>query len=307
MVDGKCIFLCSGSEAVEYGVRVAQALSKQPLMLTMHDSYFGAYGSAHRREASAWFSFDWSACSHCDQADDCSKGCEHWETIPFDQIGGFLFEPGSSSGLVRFPPDKLISAIVGKIKSRDGLLLVNEVTTGMGRTGEWFGYQHYGLAPDIVAMGKGLGNGYPVSATVLAAPVAERLEEHPVPYAQSHMNDPLGAVVARTVIGVIRKEGLIQRGRAMAARLAEGMEAIRARSDCIQALRWRGPMMAVDVCDDEHANRTTRTHRALIQSGYIIAQRPGLNVLRLDPALTIDEADVAGFLETLGAILTEEG
>ena len=74
MEGGQCIFLCSGSEAVEYGVRVAQAISDRPLLMTMHDSYFGAYGSAHRREASVWFSFDWRACAHCDRyIDDCDE------------------------------------------------------------------------------------------------------------------------------------------------------------------------------------------------------------------------------------------
>lgn len=304
MAHGKCIFLCSGSEAVEYGVRVAQTLSDRPLLMTMHDSYFGAYGSAHRRDASTWFSFDWSACALCGHADDCRAACENWAAIPFDRIGGFLFEPGSSSGLVRFPPDKLIRAIAASIKAQGGLLLVNEVTTGMGRTGKWFGYQHYGLSPDIVAMGKGLGNGYPVSATVLAAPVAERLTAQPVPYGQSHMNDPLGAVVARTVIKVIRDAGLIERGRKMAALLAEGLERIQAQSGHIQAIRWRGPMMALELHDDEQARQTTRIHRALVRRGYILAQRPGLNVLRLDPSLTIEKDDIEGFLNAFEAVLT---
>jgi acetylornithine/N-succinyldiaminopimelate aminotransferase len=305
MAGGQCIFLCSGSEAVEYGVRVAQTLSDRPLLMTMHDSYFGAYGSAHRRESSAWFSFDWRACARCDHADACDAACGHWAAIPFERIGGFLFEPGSSSGLVRFPPDKLIRAIVRKIKEREGLVLVNEVTTGMGRTGEWFGYQHYGLVPDIVAMGKGLGNGYPVSATALAAPVAERLGARPVPYALSHMNDPLGAVVARTVIDIIRGKGLVERGREMGALLAEGLAGIQAASGKIRAIRWRGPMLAVDLHDDEQAGRTTRIHRALVRRGYVLAQRPGLNVLRLDPALTIDKADLEGFLKVLAEMLAD--
>ena len=306
MARGQCIFLCSGSEAVEYGVRVAQALSDGPLLMTMHDSYFGAYGSARRREASAWFSFDWSDCAGCPHS-CCSEACPHWAAIPFDRIGGFLFEPGSASGLVRFPPDKLIRAIVDTIKAQDGLLLVNEVTTGMGRTGKWFGYQHYGLSPDIVAMGKGLGNGYPVSATALAAPVAERLATQPVAYAQSHMNDPLGAVVAHSVIQVIRDEGLIERGRQMAVMLADGLAGIRARSGRIADLRWRGPMMALELHDDPRASRTTRTHRALVECGYILAQRPGLNVLRLDPCLTIEQDDLEGFLDALAGILAKDG
>ena len=172
---GKCVFLCSGSEAVEYGVRMAQSVINRPLLMTMTDSYFGAYGSASRKQEDEWFCFDWAACAACPYADECDEGCEQWAAIPYDDIGGFLFEPGSSSGLARFPPEKLIRNIVSVVKENDGLVLVNEVTTGVGRTGIWFGYQHYGISPDIVAVGKGIGNGYPVSVTAFAPGVIERL------------------------------------------------------------------------------------------------------------------------------------
>lgn len=304
MADGKCVFLCSGSEAVEYGVRVAQAVSARPMLMTMSDSYFGAYGSAYRKEADAWFCFDWAGCTRCRQPDGCSEACERWAAVPFETIGGFLFEPGSSSGLVRFPPDNLIRSIVAKVKANQGLLLVNEVTTGVGRTGKWFGYQHYGLSPDIVAMGKGIGNGYPISVTAIAPHVADRLQDRPVPYAQSHMNDPLGAAIAHTVLAVIQREGLIERSRDVAAMLMAGLEGIRKRTGVITALRARGLMVAVELRDDDRATLTTRTHRALAERGYILAQRPGLNVLRLDPGLTIERRDIEGFLETFEAVLT---
>jgi acetylornithine aminotransferase len=122
-----------------------------------------------------------------------------------------LFEPGSSSGLVRFPPEKLIRGIVGAVRENDGFILVNEVTTGVGRTGRWFGYQHYGISPDVVALGKGIGNGYPVSVTACAPRVISRLGGRPIPYSQSHQNDPLGAAVAREVVRTVREEGLSSR------------------------------------------------------------------------------------------------
>jgi len=303
MTGGKCVFLCSGSEAVEYGVRVAQAVSQRPMLMTMADSYFGAYGSAFQRDRNAWFSFDWTACADCPFTGACSAACTHWAEIPFDKIGGFLFEPGSSSGLVRFPPDKLIQSMVGAVKADGGLLLVNEVTTGVGRTGEWFGYQHYGLTPDIVAMGKGIGNGYPVSVAVMAPALADGLDTKPVPYAQSHMNDPLGAAIAARVVEIIRAEGLIQRGRDIATMLMAGLAQIQSRTDAIAALRSRGLMVAVELQDDDRAARTTRIHHRLVQRGYVLAQRPGLNVLRIDPSLTIDRADIEGFLVVFEEVL----
>ena len=81
------------------------------------------------------------------------------------------------------------------------------MTTGVGRTGEWFGYQHYGITPDVVALGKGIGNGYPVSVTLFGPEMTKRLGDQPIAYAQSHQNDPLGAAAARAVARVIEEEG----------------------------------------------------------------------------------------------------
>jgi acetylornithine aminotransferase len=300
---GRCVFLCSGSEAVEYGVRAAQSIVDRPLLLTMTDSYFGAYGSAQRKQRDEWFCFDWSACAGCRYAEGCEPSCEHWKAIPFGDIGGFLFEPGSSSGLVRFPPEPLVRAIVTAVRRNGGLVLVNEVTTGVGRTGAWFGYQHYGFQPDVVAVGKGVGNGYPVSVAAFSPRVAERLGG-PVKYAQSHQNDPLGAAVVRAVVSVIREQGLVERGRSIATMLGTGLEAIRTRTARIEAVRQRGLMMAIELHDEPGCPFTAETHRGLLGRGYLVGRRPGVPVLRLDPALTIDEEDVRGFLaaleETLG-------
>lgn len=310
---GKCVFLCSGSEAIEYGVRVARMVSDRSLFLTMTDSYFGAYGSAHAREQDQWFTFDWFPREGC--AHDGAAPCEHLDEIPFDRIGGFLLEPGSSSGFVRFPPEKLIRNIVRNVRENGGLILVNEVTTGIGRTGKWFGYQHYDFTPDVVAMGKGVGNGYPVSVAAFASGVVERLGDRDVPYAQSHQNDPLGAAVACEVIRIIREEGLIERSLGLANLLRSGLEGVRDRTGRISAIRSRGFMFAldltdepdgsfaVDLTDDSAGSFTQRVHRELMDRGYVVCRRPGANPLRIDPSLTVAHADIEGFLAVLEEVL----
>ena len=203
-----------------------------------------------------------------------------------------------------FPPEKLLRNIVTRIREQDGLVLVNEVTTGVGRTGTWFGYQHYGMSPDIVALGKGIGNGFPVSVVAVAPGVCKRLKTSPVKYAQSHQNDPLGAAIARTVIAVIQDDGLVERGTELAAFLLTGLEGIKERTDQIQEIRSRGLMIALAL-NDPDGSFTTRTHQELVRRGYIVGRRPGVNVLRIDPSLTIDQDDIVGFLETLEAVLTD--
>ncbi|MBN2563239.1 MAG: aminotransferase class III-fold pyridoxal phosphate-dependent enzyme [Phycisphaerae bacterium] len=303
--DGKCVFLCSGSEAVEYGVRVAQMVAHRPLLMTMTDSYFGAYGSASKGEDDEWFRFDWQACAACPYAEDCGGHCDIWATIPFGKIGGLLLEPGSSSGLVRFPPEELIRNIVRVVKETGGLVLVNEVTTGVGRTGTWFGFQHYGISPDIVAMGKGIGNGYPVSVTAISHTVIDRLGGEPVKYAQSHQNDPLGAAVVREVVRVIREEGLIERGKEIANVLVAGLQGIKDRTSRIKDIRSRGLMVALELEDDSENSFTVRTHRELVRRGFIVGRRPDVKVLRIDPSLTIEIKDIEDFLRVLDNVLAE--
>jgi acetylornithine/N-succinyldiaminopimelate aminotransferase len=300
---GRLVFLCSGSEAVEYGVRVSRMISERPLLMTMADSYFGAYGSAWRRAETEWFSFDWTECASCPDERPCDAACPQWADIPFERIGGFLFEPGSSSGLVRFPPVRLIRSIVDRIHEAGGLVQVNEVTTGIGRTGKWFGYQHYGLSPDIVSMGKGIGNGYPVSVTAFKPGVIDRLGGRPVMYAQSHQNDPLGAAVAREVIRVISEDGLVARAAEMGEILVSGVEDIKARTGRIREIRSRGLLVAIEMEDGPDEALTRRALLDLLERGYVLARRSGFGVLRVDPPLTVDRKDIEGFLTGFEEVL----
>ena len=121
--DGKCVFLSSGSEAVEFGVQTARRVSGKPLLLTFANSYLAAYGSAGRKSAEEWYLLDWSSYTDADEND-------FLKDIPFERIGGFVFEPGGSgSGFVRFPPKGLVQAIVDSIRQEGGWIVANEITT----------------------------------------------------------------------------------------------------------------------------------------------------------------------------------
>ncbi len=313
---GRCVFLCSGSEAVEYGVRVARAVAGRPLLLTMADSYFGAYGDASRRDRDGWADLDWFGCDGCPldaagaanvagaDGPPCDGTCERWAALPLDRIGGFLLEPGSSSGLVRFPPARLVRSLAVAVREAGGLVLVNEVTTGVGRTGAWFGFQHYGIEPDIVALGKGIGGGYPVSAAALSARVVARLGAEPIRYAQSHQNDPLGAAVAREVIRIVREEGLVERSHRLGAFLEEGLGAVARRTGRIARVRGRGLMLAVELAGDPDGRLTVEVHRELVGRGFLTGRRPGTAVLRLDPPLVVGREDLAAFLAALEEVLS---
>lgn len=207
--------------------------------------------------------------------------------------------------MVRFPPRKVVEALEALVRGNGGPILVNEVTTGVGRTGVWFGYEHYGITPDFVALGKGIGNGYPVSVAAFSRSMYQRLGDSQLPYSQSHQNDPLGAAVALEVVRTIRDEGLIDRGREIATRLLAGLGGVRDRTGLIVEIRARGLMMALELQDDPELARTVRVHRELMGRGYLVGRRVGAPVLRLDPSLTIEHEEVEGFLRTFEEVLVE--
>lgn len=296
--EGKCEFICSGSEAIEYGMRVAKAITDKPLTLTFADSYFGAYGEASKRNNENWHIYNWIDCSCKTNQDGCTGECSEFDKIPFEQIGIFLFEPGSSSGLVRFPSVKLITKIIKKVKDNNGIIIINEITTGIGRTGKWFGYQHYNIEPDIVAIGKGVGNGYPVSITVISNSIARILKSKQYLYFQSHQNDPLGASIAYEVIQTIADEKLVERSKKLGNIILNYLNGIKVTNSLIKEVRGRGLMIAIEL-----TKHTELIRKELLRHGFIVVKRSGGEVLRMDPALTINEQDINLFLDTFKQII----
>jgi acetylornithine/N-succinyldiaminopimelate aminotransferase len=298
LMGGKCEFLCSGSEAVEFGMRIARSIVENPMAFTFSDSYFGAYGEATQRPKESWFVYNRLKCGCATMGTGCQGECAEFKKIPFEEIGIFLFEPGSSSGLVRFPSVNFIQKVVAKVRANGGLVMANEITTGAGRTGKWFGYQHYHILPDIVAIGKGVGNGYPVSITAISDDVAKKLGETNFLFAQSHQNDPLGALVAGEVINIIKQDYLLKKCIEKGNYLTNELFSLKKKYPIIKEVRGKGLMLAIEFERD-----ALRVYELLLEKGFILCWRPNTEVLRLDPALTVEKTTINDFLNALGQVL----
>ncbi len=294
--NGKCVFLSSGSEAIEILRQISSILSvKEQKTLTLHDAYLGSYGSVINRGRN-WYSFNWEKCDTCPKRVTCDDACELLQNIPQD-VSEFIFEPGSASGFVRFPPKALIKKIVSIVRKNGGLVLANEVTTGIGRTGKWFGYQHYEIEPDMVAIGKGIGNGYPVSAAIVSLDIASELQESSFGYMQGHQNDPLGAAVVREVIQTIIDENLIERAQKNGVIFNAQLNSL-VDGKVITGIRGRGLMFAIDLANEK---TTSEIYDKLIEHGYIVCNRGSF--LRIDPPFTITEKQFSEFVDTLSFIV----
>lgn len=290
--NGKCLFLSSGSEAVEFSVNIIKNISDKEYFLTMKGSYLSAFGSAGKKSKEEWILFDW----------DNNKEINN---IPFNKISAFIFEPGSSSGLINFPPKEIIKKIIDNIRANNGLIIANEVTTGIGRTGKWFGYNHYNFIPDIVAMGKGLGNGYPVSCVVLSPRVIQKLDLNKFHYSQSHQNDPLGAAVANEVIKIIKDQNLINRCEKIGEKIKNRLNNIKEKYGIIKEIRGKGLMIVIEFEKNNKISYADKINNELLKRNIILVKRPGFEVFRIDPALTIEYKDIEYFLNNIEEIIVK--
>ena len=292
---GKSVFLSSGSEAIEILRQIAKSITRKQKTLALHDAYLGSYSSVIDRDK-GWYTFNWENCKTCAKRKKCDPACEALRNIPED-ISEFIFEPGSASGYVRFPPRALIQNIVNIVRENNGKIIANDVTTGVGRTGKWFGYQHYDIQPDMVSIGKGIGNGYPVSVAVLSPAIVKDLDDKSFKYSQSHQNDPLGAAIALEVIKTIEDGNLIaeaeKKGEAFVSRLNALVD-----DEIVLEVRGRGLMFAVDLASEQVADEI---YDELIDKGYIVCNRGSL--FRIDPPLTIEEGEFVKFIDTFAAII----
>jgi len=299
-------FMSSGSEAVSLAVTLAELITRRHKKLSLSISYRSALPEFRiPRNPVHWTDLDATECLNCTKGSDCRR-CGKFNQIDFSQMAAFVFEPGNSGGLVLFPPDKLIEFLTEEIRNAGGLVIVNEVTTGFGRTGKWFGFQYYKAfdsetgEPDFISLGKGLGTGYPVSSVLVRAKLAEMIEATGFRYVQSHTDDPLGCIVARKVIEIMQKENLVEHGARSGEYLRTKLREISERTGVIKEIRGRG-MMNVAVLDSKY--KAKEVFKSLLEKGFFTGCSEIYNFIHLYPPLTVKAEDIDALCHSLELIL----
>jgi len=290
LYNGNSVFLNSGSEAVDLSITIARHLTGRKRICTIEGSYLSAYGhgvsSSPNKELISIQNNDY----------------EKLSSIDFSKIAAFIFEPGCAWGMISFPSVEFITAIAKKARSSAALLVVDEISTGMGRTGKWFGYEHYLLSPDIVACGKGIGNGYPLSAVSISEDLADAFGKNPFRYAQSHQNDPLGCAIALGVIKEIDRTDLVRRTEEEGILFKSLLKNISLKHDEIKEIRGRGLMLAMAFHKEENAKKV---HQFLLDHQIISGQK--LNILRFMPPLKIEHELILKVTQTIEMALNDAG
>jgi acetylornithine aminotransferase len=285
---GQSVFLSSGSEAVNLAITLAKRFNGRSKVLKMELSYLSAFGHGQISD------------SNTDLLTVPMNNKEALSEIDFSKIAAFVFEPGTSFGMVHFPSEEFIQEIVRKCLENNVLLVVDEVTCGFGRTAKWFGFQHYNFNPDIVAMGKALGNGYPVSAVSITSKMAELFALNSFRYAQSHQNDPLGCTIGLEVIHTIHDEDLILKANETGDYFRKKLDQLQIKyPEKVKEIRSRGMMLALELQPEINGELI---NNELFEQGFVVGFRN--NVLRFMPSLNIQREDIDLMIVSLDNIFT---
>jgi acetylornithine aminotransferase len=179
----------------------------------------------------------------------------------------------------------------------EALLMLDEVQTGIGRTGRWMAFEHYGIRPDVVALAKGLGGGMPVGALLAGGEVAELFG--PGDHGTTFGGNALACAAANAVLSTIRDDDLLERASSMGRRFVAGIERIAADNPVVREVRGLGLLLGVDLTIDAAPVSTACRKRGLLLN----AVRPG--TLRLAPPLTVSASEVDAALLILQEVLAE--
>src|ERR1700761_7678131 len=212
----------------------------------------------------------------------------------------FLVEPIQGEAGVAIPPPGYFSK-VREICTNNGIMLIlDEIQTGLGRTGKLLAEQHEGIEADVTLLGKALSGGfYPISAVLSNHEVLGTLQ--PGQHGSTFGGNPLACAIARVALRVLVEEGMIENAAVQGARFLDGLKNIRANT--VRAVRGRGLMLAVELHPE--AGNARRYCEALQGSG-ILAKDTHEHTIRIAPPLVITSDQVDWALEQFAAILTQD-
>ncbi|HZM32188.1 MAG TPA: acetylornithine transaminase [Acidimicrobiales bacterium] len=290
---GQVFFCNSGAEANECAIKLARRFGGRGRHVVV-----SAYGSFHGRTLATLHATGQPA-KH-EPFQPLPEGFRHVEWQDLDALASaldptvtaVLLEPVQGEGGVNPATAEYFAGVRRLCDERGALFMVDEVQTGLGRTGRWFGFHHLGVQPDVVTMAKALGNGVPIGACWARADVAGVFE--PGDHATTYGGQPLATAAARAVLAMMEAEDAPGRAARAGARLTDALTAVAG----VAGVRGQGLLLAVELdgLDARAANA------ALLESGLVTnAVTP--TALRLAPSLLIDDDQIDEAVALIAGVL----
>jgi acetylornithine/N-succinyldiaminopimelate aminotransferase len=293
--DGRVFFCNSGAEANEAAVKVTRRTGRRKIV--------AAHGAFHGRTLGA---LSLTAKAAYRAPFEPLPGDVHW--VPYGDgealsaavdgdTAAIVLEPIQGEAGVVVPPDGYLAA-ARRIADREGALLwLDEVQTGVGRTGSWFGFQAESepVRPDVVTVAKGLGGGFPIGACIGFGPAASLLT--PGQHGTTFGGNPVACATALAVLDVIESDGLLESVSHVGAELSARLR----RVDGVRSVRGRGLLLAAEL-----EPGTARQAVAAALDGGVIVNDPTPDAVRLAPPLILQSAHVDEALPVLATAIAQQ-
>jgi 4-aminobutyrate aminotransferase-like enzyme len=318
---GRFVMFSTGSEAIEGAMRVARAITGRTGFVSFHQDYHGrttgaASVTAHRasngpRDPGAYLVPNGHAyrCRVCEQKCDlrCAEmvGDSIEQNLPGALAGVVIEIMTNSNGATTYAPG-YVARIADIVHDAGGVLIADEIATGFGRTGKWFAAEHEGVVPDILVMGKGMGNGFPTTAIAVrdeyAAAVAASFPS------TTYGGNPMACAAVAEVVDVMQEEALVAHcadvGEFGLRRLTE----LAAAHPLIGDVRGRGALMAMELVKDPVSKEPfVEAGNAVFQAAFRrgLAWATAGHILRMTPPIVISHELMAKGLDIIDEAVTE--
>ncbi len=297
---GRCFFCNSGAEANEAAIKLARAYGHgrgRFKIVTMEGGFHGRTYAALTATAQPKYHEGFEPMvpgfvyARYDDLEAAAAAID-------DQTAAVLVEPIQGEGGVKIPSPGYLAGLRRLCDDRGALLILDEVQTGMGRTGSWFAYQHSGIEPDVLTCAKALAGGI-AAGVMIARPEAAEVFK-PGMHASTFGGNPIACRAGLATIETIEADGLLERGKAVGARFRSQFEALRDElPEKIRDIRVLGAMIGLDLTfDASDVVAQCLSRRLLVNATHG-------HVVRLLPALTISDEQIDEGCAVLAAVLRE--
>jgi 4-aminobutyrate aminotransferase len=315
--DALCFMTNSGAEAVEAAIKLARYHTGRPRFIGFHGGFHGrtmgalAFTSSKAIQRRGFFfpmpgvthvpfpnpyrprlQFDPTKGDYGDAVVDYIENVIFTYECPPEDVAAFLVEPIQGEGGYVIPPDSFFPRLRKLCDKYGILLIVDEVQSGMGRTGRMFAIEHWGVEPDIVCAAKGIASGMPLGAMIARKSVMD----WPVgAHGNTYGGNPLSCAAALVTIQML-EECLMHNAHEMGAAALDILEEMAARHPSIGQVRGRGLMIGVEFVDDKAAKgRNPAVRDALIHNAFehgLLLLGCGRNTVRITPPLTASKTEI---------------
>lgn len=294
---GKVFFANSGTEANEGAFKLAR-LNRGPegrrtRILSLRESFHGRTMGAIALTGKAGFQDDFEPVpGGVEHIDATIEALEH---AVDDRVAAVILEPIKGEAGVHEVPDEFIRRARELTREVGALLIIDEIQTGVGRTGEWFGFQRSGITPDVITLAKGIAGGVPMGAIIAFGTAADLF--HPGQHGTTFGGNPLATATANTVLEQIELRELVENARVRGNQLREAVLGL--GHPLISDVRGRGLLLGIGLTQPV----APAVQASAMEQGLII-NAPNDSTIRLAPPLIIDDDDVEQFTRLFSAALS---